>query len=133
MMASRYGNVEMIEYLIALGCNPRTQEDDALILSIDGENFGPTQFLIHLGCDPASQSFRAITLALEYDWDKIVKYLLSLLSRKDQYHLLPFINRKPQEFVNTNTIRLNKNVTKHNLLLVILKPKSLHMQMILIA
>jgi ankyrin repeat protein len=133
MMASRFGNFEMVVYLISLGCDPRSQNDTALMLSVNDEHFELTGFLIHLGCDPTSQSFDAIHLCLNSGCDNMAKYLFSLLSRKNQYQLLPFLNRNPQEFVNRNMICMNKNFQKHNPLLHILKPKSLRMQMILIA
>jgi hypothetical protein len=118
--------IETIKYLINTGYDPRSNDDAALISASFYGNFKAIDYLIALGCDPCSQNYEALTESYSFN---VFMHLLNHLTKKDKY---VFLSRCLKLKTPIKKIYLDKTLRKNNMLKVILKPKSLRIQMILI-
>ena len=79
--AAGFSSLEIVQYLVSVGLDPRYDGDIALTYAVEEGRFETVKYLISVGCDPRSCVVKAERLALRYATHRghteVVKYIKS--------------------------------------------------------
>jgi ankyrin repeat protein len=83
--AAGYSSLEIVQYLVSVGLDPRYDGDIALIYAVEEGRLETVKYLISVGCDPRSCEGRAEGLSLRYATNRghteVVKYIKSEIAK----------------------------------------------------
>jgi hypothetical protein len=158
-LGAKEGQLEIVRYLVEIGCDPRDAYDEALVCSASYGHLDVVQYLTSLGCSPSSQNWFPMNISICHNYFNIVHHLmilehnpklltdhlakhkkkyygtkmytfiLSTLTNKDKYS---YLHKNHPTIVPQHTaqqITLDKNFRRESMMKIVLRPRSLAVQM----
>jgi ankyrin repeat protein len=138
------GKLNIVKRLIENGCDYRYNNDIALEYAVSNARNEIIMYLLTLGCDPRTKNNNLFNFCHYYNrssgiigasaQDNIYFHAMAYIPKKDQYKLFENFDKKIfaksafKKFKNTFTF--SKNFSKNNFLKFVLKPRSMHIQLI---
>jgi len=76
--ASRRGHLELVKYLVSVGCDPKAGDEYAIRWASRMGHLETVKYLVSIGCNPAYLNNWAIITTSAHGSSEVVKYLVSI-------------------------------------------------------
>jgi ankyrin repeat protein len=130
---ARKGNLESIKLIMDNGhCCVSTYTYSIIYAAAKRGFVDIVKYLVSIAYN-SQYHYGCVLMKIEWYNFKISRYLLEITDKRTKYKCSKKYSYVANYFVSQNTLCVNHNKKKHNVLKHILRPKSLRMQMILIA
>jgi len=76
--ASAHDDLDLVKYLVSIGCDPQADENFPIRIAADNGNLEMVKYFVEIGCDPTAQNNRPLRWATKSGNLDVVKYLTSI-------------------------------------------------------
>jgi ankyrin repeat protein len=136
------GHIQIVKYLISIGCDP-TYNNYALRCYCREGYFEVAKYFVGFGYNPKNDNYKSLYASDDLDNRELHQLLLCILNKKDRFSYLKngyviddkatgeFLHPKDKKVFDQKLL-LDKTCIKNVFLKKILRPRSMHMQLMLL-
>jgi hypothetical protein len=127
MWTAAFNNkLEIVKYLTSIGCD-FLSDSKYFMMTITYESQQILKYLLNLGYDPGQRKYKAFEMCSQTN---MFEHMLLYLTKKSFYAYREISKwKRPITKIVSSRIKPLKNFHKHNVLKILLRPTSLHIQL----